>query len=171
MGLMSWAMKGISMERRAKASEPIAVVLEQPEVPMPQYTPEKPTEFQHASNILFGEQIASPYAQAPNPYPSVQSTYSPGSYTAPTFGNIFDGNTLGNRSILVITPRNNADVTSIVTHLRTEAVIVTLEDLPVDFAQRRLDFLSGVVCAFNGTIKPLDANKYILTPSGVGVKN
>ena len=93
--------------------------------------------------------------------------------SAPTgFNSAFGGNTLGNRNILVITPHSNQEVLGAVEHLKTgEAVIVTLDGIAVADAQRRIDFLSGVVCALNGIIKPLDTNKYILTPCGVGIKN
>jgi FtsZ-interacting cell division protein YlmF len=115
---------------------------------------------QRAASILLGEQTTVPY--------SVPNTY--GAQTS--FNGAFGGNALGNRNILVITPRSNQEVNVIVEHLRTgEACIVCLDGIPIAEAQRRIDFLSGVVCALNGIIRSLDANKYVLTPSGVGVRN
>jgi len=167
MGIFSWAMKGVNVEHRRKTvtEEPTAVVLEQPEdIQACEETQEVDLQ-QRAHSILFGDQpLAAPstgFASQIPTYPSPQA-----------FNSIFEGNTLGNRHILIITPRTNAEVTTIVQHLKNgEACIVTLEDLPIPDAQRRIDFLSGVVCALNGIIKPLDADKYILTPSGVGVRN
>jgi len=89
-----------------------------------------------------------------------------------SYGNAFTGATLGNRNILVISPNTNQDVNQIVENLQSgEACVINLENIPVADAQRRLDFLSGVICAMNGSIKPLDAHKYILTPQGLGVRN
>ena len=161
-------MKGVNVEQRHKditaVEEPAEVVLEQPDIPEGsecEETQEVDLQ-QRAHSILFGDQ---PFV-APTQY---QPAYTP---SQPAFNSIFEGNTLGNRHILIITPRTNAEVTNIVQHLKNgEACIVTLEDLPIPDAQRRIDFLSGVVCALNGIIKPLDTDKYILTPSGVGVRH
>lgn len=167
MGIFSWAFKSVPNERKRKqpkiedvAPEPIAV--EEPQIAQPL------TERQIASTVLFGEQpVQQEYNSAINHSPYVQTSYEqPVGFSA-----AFNGNTYGNRNILIVVPKTVADTTNIVTHLRTgEACIVNLMGLPTEDAQRRLDFLSGVVCAINGTIKAIDENKYILTPNGVGVK-
>jgi len=88
------------------------------------------------------------------------------------FSNALGGATLGNRNILVIVPNTNAEITQIVQNLqRGEACVVNLVSLSQEDAQRRLDFLSGVICAIGGTIKGLDQFKYVLTPQGLGVKS
>jgi hypothetical protein len=93
----------------------------------------------------------------------------PTTETAPQFPT-FHGQALS-RSILIIVPNTNADVTSIVENLQNgEACVINLETMPIHEAQRRLDFLSGVVCAMNGAIKPIDQHKFILTPQGLGVR-
>ena len=179
MGIFNWAMKGITMERKAVAekaasaqTENYEVTLEQPGMAPMAYQPMQeppmmPNYQNQAASVLFGETALSPYA----PQNKVPQQYAP----QPNMGfmGAMGGNTLGNRNILIITPRTHAEVMGIVEHLRTtgEAVIVTLDGIHVSEAQRRIDFLSGVVCAMNGLIRPLDTNKYILTPSGVGVKN
>ena len=90
---------------------------------------------------------------------------------ANNFHNAIQGQALGNRNILVITPTTNADVARIVENLqKDEACVINLEPIPVADAQRRFDFLSGVICAIDGSIQPLDAHKYILTPRGMGVR-
>ena len=88
------------------------------------------------------------------------------------FGDHLSGATYGTRNILVIAPSTNQDVTNIVQNLQNgEACVINLENIPLADAQRRLDFLSGVICAMSGNIKALDKNKYILTPQGLGVRN
>ena len=87
------------------------------------------------------------------------------------FSQTLSGPTLGNRNILVVAPKSEKDVQHIVENLsHGEACIVNFEGMPVADAQRRLDFLSGVVCAIGGSIKQLDPNKYILTPNTMGIK-
>lgn len=86
------------------------------------------------------------------------------------FESALAGNAIGNRNILVVAPNSNGDVSNIVTNLQAgEACVIDLENMPVEFAQRRLDFLSGVISALNGQIRPLNTHQYILTPDGMGV--
>ena len=81
------------------------------------------------------------------------------------------GPTLSSRNILVVVPNSTQDITHIVHNLqRGEACVINLERIPHADAQRRLDFLSGVICALGGSIKGLDEYKYILTPQGLGVR-
>jgi FtsZ-interacting cell division protein YlmF len=87
------------------------------------------------------------------------------------FANAFAGGTLGNRHILVTSPKTQPEIFAVVEHLKTnEAVIINFEGLPQAESQRFIDFLSGVSCALGGSISALDNFKYILTPSGVGVR-
>jgi len=88
-----------------------------------------------------------------------------------SFDNMLSGQAIGNRTILVVTPSTNQDVNNIVANLQNnEACVIDFEQIPLADAQRRLDFLSGVICAINGSIRPLDKHKYILTPHGMSVK-
>lgn len=141
-----------------------------------------------AASILFENterQTSQPYTYDPNTpnsfgqfstaqYPATNVFGAPqnGYGSTNAFGSsALGGSTYGNRNILVITPSSNAEVTEVVTNLRNgDACIICLEGLDVTDAQRRLDFLSGVISAMNGSIKRLNANTYILTPTGIGVK-
>jgi len=160
MGIFDWAMKGISTERRPLPKDDIQAEEHQGEA---EHNPEQPMD--KASAVLFN-------FQAP---PPAQQTYQPQGFTQPQphqgFNGAFQGSTIGNRHILVVTPRTENEVFGIVEHLKTnEAVIVNFEGVPPAETQRRIDFLSGVACGLNGAIRPLDANKYIITPSGIGVR-
>ena len=160
MGLWNFISKGVSVEkkepRRKRAPEEVAVQLEAQEevaITAEEETSEaEPTldlgNADYAASILFEQ-------------PQMQG-----------FGNsLFSGAAISNRNILVVTPQSGKDEVGIVEHLRTgEAVIVCFDGIPFADAQRRLDFLRGVACALRGSIKHLDHNKFILTPSGVGVK-
>ncbi|MDR0461847.1 MAG: cell division protein SepF [Christensenellaceae bacterium] len=149
---MNWVTKGFSTERRptkGSATEPI-----QQEQEFEQELAPIPNPQSHAAAVLFN-------------------------YDTPTravdnqgFNSAFQGGTIGNRHILIISPKTDVEVIAIVDHLKTnEAVIVNFEGIPVNETQRRIDFLSGVACGLGGTIKPLDTHKFIMTPSGIGVKN
>ena len=178
MGLFSWISKGIKLEKRKPKTRSEDAVVELQQLSPDFGVSESSTEYtanaqeigNNAASILFegAERQAShggftQYQFDPN------APFSGGgqSYVANTLG----GSTYGNRNILVVTPSSNAEVTEVVTNLRNgDACVVCLEGLDITDAQRRLDFLSGVICAMNGTIKRLNANTYILTPTGIGVR-
>jgi FtsZ-interacting cell division protein YlmF len=176
MGLFGWAMKGVTMDRRNRSEVGMG---EQPTlVEEPVQIVEQPSPQEQASAVLFNMNAPMPQQNNnfSNPVNTNQSTYNQGynpqSYSSNQFGNAFAGNTIGNRHIMVVTPRNDGEVLAIVEHLKnnTEAVIVNFEGVSVADTQRRIDFLSGVACGLGGTLRPLDAFKYIITPSGIGVR-
>ena len=167
MGIFDWAMKGVSTERRPlPQKEQVAppqmeqAPIQQTPPPVEHHQPE-PDPVDKASAVLFNFQT-----------PPQQNYMQPTYHAQPqNFNGAFQGNSLGNRHILVVTPRTDNEVFGIVEHLKTnEAVIVNFEGTPLHETQRRIDFLSGVACGLNGTIRPLDAHKYIITPSGIGVR-
>jgi FtsZ-interacting cell division protein YlmF len=149
MNLFSWAVKS---ETRKRETAPAA------EIP----AEKKISPQDQAAAVLFN-------INAPAQTPSYNS--APSYHNGSNFGSAFSGNTLGNRHIMVIQPKCDSDVIGIVEHLKTnEAVIVNFEGIPTAETQRRIDFLSGVACGLGGTIRPLDNHKYIITPSGIGVR-
>ena len=169
MGLFNWISKGVKVEKRKPKTKSADAVVELQqlspdfnEAPIPAYTAHEMGN--SAASILFEgtERQATPtYQFDPN------APFSGGQFAS----NTFTGSSYGNRNILVVTPSSNAEVTEVVTNLRNgDACVVCLEGLDITDAQRRLDFLSGVICAMNGTIKRLNANTYILTPTGIGVR-
>ena len=154
--MFNWALKGVTVEKRAPKTkkttpepvqEVVAVNLPEPE-PAPQPAI-------NAEAVLFN--FTQP-AQTP-------------SYGGANYQSAFAGNTLGNRHILVACPKSKDEMQSIVDHLKTnEAVIVNFAGVSPADTQRSIDFLSGVACGLGGTIYPIDNLKYIITPSGIGVR-
>jgi len=120
------------------------------------------------------EQTTCPQAQASSVlfnFQPPQQSYHHHHQPQQNFGGALQGNNFGNRHILVITPRNESEMYGIVDHLKTnEAVIVNFEGIPSAETQRRVDFLSGVASGIGGTMRPLDTFKYIITPSGIGIR-
>jgi len=150
--MLNWAMKGVTTERHAKKTP--AEVVASPSQPIAEPMPapvQRETPAEKASAVLFNYQSPQPQNSG--------------------FNSAFNGGTIGNRHILVVAPKSDHDVIGIVEHLKTnEAVIVNFEGSPHAETQRRIDFLSGVACALGGAICPLDTFKYIITPSGIGVR-
>lgn len=196
MGLFNWIFKGVNVESREVANAKVAAsavnlpegLLAAPDAstfgdqvqqshssnipvsePVSQSQPYASESAQRAASILFerSENLNFNNIGSNNMYGS-NSQYGA---SQQSFSSALNGQNYGNRNILVLTPRTNVEVTEIVANLKKgEACIVCLEGLDATDAQRRLDFLSGVICAENGTIKRLNPNTYILTPSGIGVR-
>ena len=157
---MSLITKGLSIEKRErpKGHDSAAVTLEPP-ADNPVSTPQQ----------VYTMPEAAPVTQQ---NPLFEQPRLDNSSAFINYSSTFQGQAIGNRNILVTTPNTNQDVTNIVMNLQNnEACVINLENIPTADAQRRLDFLSGVICAMNGSIKPLDAYKYILTPQGMGVQS
>jgi len=116
------------------------------------------------------EQPVQPVAQ---PALSTMNYTQPQQYESSSYlNNALNGHSYDARNILVSIPNTDADITKIVQNLQNgEACVACLETIPLHEAQRRLDFLSGVVCAMKGKIEALDQYKYILTPPGLGVRS
>ena len=147
MGLKNLLSKGYRVESRERREKQNGITLE------------PPADFN----------VGQPAQPQPNPLDMLDNS-SAFSARSNQYDNYLGGQSIGNRNILVITPSTNQDVSRIVENLQNnEACVIDLEKVPLADAQRRLDFLSGVICALNGNIKPLDAHKYILTPQGLGV--
>ena len=154
MGIFNFAMKGVTLEKRNRGADK-AQTPDKVEVSLP-----TPTAHEQAAAVLFNFNQPSSPAQSGGFGAAAQQF-------APAFG----GGTLGNRHILVVNPKNDNEVIGIVEHLKTnEAVIVNFEGISAAETQRRIDFLSGVACGLGGAICKLDDLKYIITPSGIGVR-
>jgi len=176
MGLFNWISKGVKVEKRKPKTRSKDAVVELQQL-SPDFNAPQPAAYTahelgtSAASILFENTERQPnqsYQFDPNaPFSAGQYVTGSGGFGSSALG----GSSYGNRNILVVTPSSNAEVTEVVTNLRNgDACVVCLEGLDITDAQRRLDFLSGVICAMNGTIKRLNANTYILTPTGIGVR-
>ena len=166
MGILDWAMKGVNVESRKNPKKVDEAIFPAPNVSaaanmtsgdVPNLHDFSATDNgqPNASSLLFSPADPAP---APNPYQM--------------YAGALGGATLGNRNILIVTPRTNADISGVVQNLQNgDACIVCFEELSATDAQRRLDFLSGVICAIGGSIKSLNSFTYILTPSGIGVRH
>lgn|GEM_PF-1043639 len=179
MGIFNWVFKGVNVVNKKAKTKQNATEVSLPEsldqtaaVPVAavggSVMPPEVSSAQRAASILFERTETNAF----NAYNNGQVYAAANNVQAQDFSNALNGSTYGNRNILVVTPRTNVEVTQVVGNLSNgDACIVCLEGLDLIEAQRRLDFLSGVICALNGNIKKLNPNTYILTPSGIGVRN
>lgn len=183
MGLLNWISKGVKVEKRQPKTRSSDAVMNlqpistdfaaQPQTAQAVSKDLGSKDFAgtaNAASILFENterQVNQGFQFDSTPFASGSTQFMNGGFGASALG----GSMHGNRNILVVTPSSNNEVTEVMTNLRNgDACIVCLEGLDVTDAQRRLDFLSGAICAMGGSIKKLNANTYILTPTGIGVR-
>lgn len=78
--------------------------------------------------------------------------------------------TPSNASMVLFEPRSFEEAEEIAKHLKQKrASVVNLHRLPRDYAQRTIDFLTGVVFALDGTIQKIGHNVILCTPKDVNV--
>ncbi|MGI6705349.1 MAG: cell division protein SepF [Clostridia bacterium] len=72
--------------------------------------------------------------------------------------------------VVVYQPLSYDDTQNIIDNLKSrKPVIVNLECLDVDLAQRVLDFMSGAVYALDGTIHKVSRGIFVLAPNNVDI--
>lgn len=88
----------------------------------------------------------------------------PDSVNLPTSG-------LDDSNVIICNPKEYKDVQGIIDNLkRREAVIVDLNNIADESAQRILDILSGAVYGLSGSIHRVTGALFLLTPAGVSIK-
>lgn len=77
----------------------------------------------------------------------------------------------GDTKMVLFEPRSFDESEEIATHLKNrKAAVVNLHRLNRDYAQRCIDFLTGVVFALDGTIQKIGENVILCTPHSIGVE-
>ena len=77
----------------------------------------------------------------------------------------------GDTKMVLFEPRSFDEAEEIATHLKNrKAAVVNLHRLNRDYAQRCIDFLTGVVFALDGTIQKIGQNVILCTPHSIGVE-
>ena len=72
--------------------------------------------------------------------------------------------------MVLFDPRSFEEAEEIARHLKQRrAAVVNLHKLQRDYAQRTIDFLTGVVFALDGTIQKIGHNVILCTPRSIGV--
>ncbi len=72
--------------------------------------------------------------------------------------------------MVVFQPQTYEDTQTIIDNLKSrKPVIVNLESLNVDVAQRVLDFISGAIYALDGSVRKVSKGIFLLAPKGVDI--
>jgi cell division inhibitor SepF len=72
--------------------------------------------------------------------------------------------------VVVMNPENFEDAKEVTEHLKNKKpVVINLLKLEKEFAQRILDFLSGGVCALEGSIQKVSQGIFVVAPNNVDV--
>lgn len=72
--------------------------------------------------------------------------------------------------MVLFEPRSYEEAQEIAVRLvENKACVVNLHRLPHDFAQRTIDFLTGVIFALDGTIQKIGPNIILCAPKSIGV--
>ena len=98
----------------------------------------------------------------------VEPETKPVSSLEPSQGKV--NNIPSNAQMVLFEPRSYEEAESIAQHLKArKACVVNLHRLQRDYAQRTIDFLTGVVVALDGTIQKVGHNVILCTPHSVNV--
>lgn len=110
---------------------------------------------------------------------AASSDYTPGSLASqrkvsPTANRVYavPQNTQGMDALrmMVLQPQSFEDTQMVIDNLLGgKSVVLNLENLKSDAAQRVLDFVSGAIYALNGNIRKVSKGIFILAPQGVDI--
>lgn len=76
----------------------------------------------------------------------------------------------GNKNIIFFYPKSYSEVQQLITYLKNgQPVMLNLDGITDEEAQRMLDFASGAVYALTGSIQRVSGNIFLLTPEGLGI--
>ncbi|HOB21134.1 MAG TPA: cell division protein SepF [Candidatus Atribacteria bacterium] len=85
-------------------------------------------------------------------------------------GNVVNIHSTAYSKVVVYQALTYDDTQNIIDNLKSrKPVIVNLDSLEQDLAQRVLDFLSGAVYALDGTIQKVSRCIFVLAPSNIGI--
>lgn len=80
-------------------------------------------------------------------------------------------NVKADTKMVLFEPRSFEEAEEIARHLKQRrAAVVNLHRLQRDYAQRTIDFLTGVVFALDGTIQKIGHNVILCSPKSIGVE-
>lgn len=85
-------------------------------------------------------------------------------------GKVLNLNNNSNTKVVVISPQNINDAKDICDHLRSnKSIVMNVEDIETQIAQRIVDFLSGAVYSLDGNIQKVSSGIFLATPNSVDI--
>ena len=187
MGLFNWLMKGIGFEEDQETEAQNQAIADEKrkykELKKQQKLAKKLAK-QQAKNARYRvEEPSSPPSETVFAEPEPQSTFDPDQYNISAQGNYnqgggYDNNGYGqtsmagygNKNVIFFYPKSYSEVQKLIDYLRNgETVMLNLDGISDNEAQRMLDFASGAVYALSGSIQRVSGNIFLLTPEGLGI--
>ncbi|MBQ3158676.1 MAG: cell division protein SepF, partial [Clostridia bacterium] len=194
MGLFNWLMQGIGFEGEGQDEEQALALAEEK-----QRTKElkkqkklaKRLEKQKARNKKYNtmeeEEEVRPrpsetvFPSMPEEMPQQYSTFDPDQYNISSQSQGYSGGYdsgyaqtsmggYGNKNVIFFYPKSYNEIQKLIEYLKQgESVLLNLDGITDDEAQRMLDFSSGAVYALSGSIQRVAGNIFLLTPEGLGI--
>lgn len=187
MGFMNWLMKGVGFENeqvydntyeKQKLREDKQNQISEKKRKKEEYKAKKAQEkadrmakklaVKQAKDVQDKPQsTTTSFAQNPDQY-NIQNRY-----TSPS--NSYGMNTnvggYGSKNVEFVYPMRFEDVTVVINYLKEgESVVLNLNNMNPEDAQRLLDCTSGAIRALNGNIMRVDSNIFLLTPEGFNIR-
>lgn len=199
MGVFNWLMKGIGFEgdeeseaqasalaeekkryKELKKQQKLAKKIERQEAKNKKYNKDneenfssRPSEtvfanFQQQSDEDSQTQQQSYSSFDPDQYNISSQSQGYGGYDT-SYGQTSMGG-YGNKNIIFFYPKSYSEIQKLIDYLKQgESVMLNLDGISDDEAQRMLDFSSGAVYALSGSIQRVSGNIFLLTPEGLGI--
>lgn len=180
MGFINWLMKGIGFEgdeedtlddsralekrqlREQKKREKLAKKQEKKAQALAEKITNKNNEVEETSYSR-SESLNNSYSYNRDQYNMQSSSYS-NSYSSSGMGGY------GSKNVVFYYPKSYSEVQKLIDFLKQgESVMLNLDNVSEDEAQRMLDFSSGAVYALNGSVQRVSGNIFLLTPEGLNI--
>jgi len=85
-------------------------------------------------------------------------------------GKVLNLNNSATTKVVVVTPQNINDAKDICDHLRANrSIVMNVENIETQIAQRIVDFLSGAVYSLDGNIQKVSNGIFLATPNSVDI--
>jgi len=85
-------------------------------------------------------------------------------------GKVLNLNSNTNTKVVIVLPKNINDAKDICDHLRANrSIVMNVEDVDIQIAQRIVDFLSGAVYSLDGNIQKVSSGIFLATPNSVDI--
>ena len=87
-----------------------------------------------------------------------------------THGKVLNLNNNSNTKVVVVSPQNINDAKDICDHLRSNmSIVMNVEEIETQTAQRIVDFLSGAIYSLDGNIQKISSGIFLATPNSVDI--
>ncbi len=87
-----------------------------------------------------------------------------------SYNKVLNLNNSSSTKVVIVSPQNINDAKDICDHLRSNrSIVMNVEDIETQIAQRIVDFLSGAVYSLDGSIQKVSSGIFLATPNSVDI--